>query len=55
MLGTGRGGGKCCGKAIGEVDSSILGKNNLIKINGCCCFYKSINIKNNYFHDIKYV
>ena len=23
---TGQGGGKCCGKAIGEVDSSTLGK-----------------------------
>ena len=27
-----------CGKAIGEVDPSTLGKNNLVKINGCCCF-----------------
>ena len=26
MLGTGEGGGKCCGKAIGEVDPSTLGK-----------------------------
>ena len=37
MLGTGQGGGECCGKAIGEVDPSTLGKNNLVKINGCCC------------------
>ena len=35
MLGTGQGGGKCCGKAIGKVDPSILGNNNLVKINGC--------------------
>ena len=26
MLGTGEGGGNCCGKAIGEVDPSTLGK-----------------------------
>ena len=32
MLGTGQGGGECCGKAIGEVDPSTLGK-NLVKIN----------------------
>ena len=37
MLGTGQGGGKCCGKAIGEVNPSTLGKTTLLKINGCCC------------------
>ena len=26
MLGTGQGGGKCCGKAIGEVNPSTLRK-----------------------------
>ena len=32
MLGTGQGGGKCCGKAIGEVDSSsTLGKTTSLK------------------------
>ena len=31
MLGTGQGGGECCGKAIGEVNPSILGKTTLLK------------------------
>ena len=31
MLGTGEGGGKCCGKAIGEVNEVN------VKINSCCC------------------
>ena len=31
MLGTSQGGGECCGKAIGEVDSSTLGKTTLLK------------------------
>ena len=31
ILGTGEGGGKCYGKAIGEVDPSILGKTTLLK------------------------
>ena len=31
MLGTGQGGGKCCGKAIGEVDPSTLGKTTSLK------------------------
>ena len=31
MLETGQGGGKCCGKAIGEVDPSTLGKTILLK------------------------
>ena len=31
MLGTGQGGGECCGKAIGEVDPSILGKTTSLK------------------------
>ena len=31
MLGTGEGGGKCCGKAIGEVDPSTLGKTTSLK------------------------
>ena len=30
MLGTGQDGGECCGKAIGEVNPSTLGKNYLI-------------------------
>ena len=39
MLGTGQGGGECCGKAIGEVNPSTLGKNNLVKINSCCVVF----------------
>ena len=35
MLGTGQDGGKCCGKAIGEVDPSTLGKTTSLKINDC--------------------
>ena len=31
MLGTGEGGGECCGKAIGEVDPSTLGKTTSLK------------------------
>ena len=31
MLGTGQGGGKCCGEAIGEVNPSTLGKTTLLK------------------------
>ena len=31
MLGTGPDGGECCGKAIGEVDPSTLGKTALLK------------------------
>ena len=31
MLGKDQGGGKCCGKAIGEVDPSTLGKTTLMK------------------------
>ena len=41
MLGTGQDGGECCGKAIGEVDPSTLGKNNLVKINGCSVVIES--------------
>ena len=33
MLGTGQSGGKCYGKAKGEVDPSKLGKTTLLKIN----------------------
>ena len=36
MLGTGEGGGECCGKAIGEVNPSTLGKTISVKINGYC-------------------
>ena len=43
MLGTGQDGGECCGKAIGEVNPSTLGKNYLIKINGCCCCIKPVH------------
>ena len=32
MLGTGQGGGKCCGKAIGEVNPSTLGKTTSLKL-----------------------
>ena len=31
MLGTGQDGGKCCGKAIGKVDPSTLGKTTSLK------------------------
>ena len=31
MLGTGEGREKCCGKAIGEVNPSTLGKTTLLK------------------------
>ena len=31
MLGTGEGGGECCGKAIGEVNPSTLGKTTSLK------------------------
>ena len=31
MLGTGEGEGECCGKAIGEVNPSTLGKTTLLK------------------------
>ena len=31
MLWTGQDGGECCGKAIGEVDPSTLGKTTSIK------------------------
>ena len=31
MLGTGQDGGECCGKAIGEVDPSTLGKTTSLK------------------------
>ena len=31
MLGTGQGGGECCGKAIGEVNRSTLGKTTSLK------------------------
>ena len=31
MLGTGQGGGECCGKTIGEVNPSILGKTTSLK------------------------
>ena len=31
MLGTGEGGGKCCGKAIGKVNPSVLGKTTSLK------------------------
>ena len=31
IFGTGQGGEKCYGKAIGEVDSSLLGKITLLK------------------------
>ena len=31
ILGTGQGRGKCCGKAIGEVDPSTLGKTTSLK------------------------
>ena len=31
MLGTGQDGGKCCGKTIGEVDPSTLGKTTSLK------------------------
>ena len=31
MLGTGQDGGECCGKAIGEVDPSRLGKTTSLK------------------------
>ena len=31
MLGTGQDGGKCCGKAIGEVNPSTLGKTTSLK------------------------
>ena len=37
MLWTGQDGGECCGKAIGEVNPSTLGKTTSFKINGCCC------------------
>ena len=31
MLGAGQGGGECCGKAIGEVNPSTLGKTTSLK------------------------
>ena len=31
MLGTGEGGGECCGKAIGEVNPSTLVKTSSLK------------------------
>ena len=31
MLGTGQVGGECCGKAIGKVDPSTLGKTTSLK------------------------
>ena len=31
MLGTGQDGGECCGKAIGEVNPSTLGKTTSLK------------------------
>ena len=31
MLGTGQGGGECCGKAIGEVNPRKLGKTTSLK------------------------
>ena len=31
ILGTGEGGGECCGKAIGEVNPSTLGKTTSLK------------------------
>ena len=31
MLGTGEGGGECCGKAIGEVNPNTLGKTTSLK------------------------
>ena len=36
MFGTGQRGGECCGKVIGEVNPSTLGKTNLVIISGCC-------------------
>ena len=49
-----------CGKAIDEVNRST-GKNNLIKINSCCCLYACIvyytakygnNTKKEYVHKL---
>ena len=45
MLGTGEGGGECCGKAIGEVNP----KNNLVKIKEvdccCCCCIQPLSVQ----------